>query len=59
MGASNRTPSRRFPRFVESDKPSFLGDWNQLVDMIDNEFIRLDNRINEMQSQINTLQNRK
>lgn len=58
MGASNRTPTRRLPLFTDDDKPSFLGDWNATMRLIENEFQRLESRINEQQAEINTLQNK-
>lgn len=57
MGASNRTTTRRFPLFTDDDKPSFLGDWNATMVLIEREFVRLDNIIAEQQLMINTLQN--
>lgn len=38
MGHTNRTPNVRLPQFVESDKPTWLGDVNETNTRIEAEF---------------------
>lgn len=35
MGATNKTTNYELPKFIGTDKPTFLGDWNGAMDKID------------------------
>ena len=39
MAATNRTPSKLLPQFVETDKPTWLGDVNGAFAKIDDAFV--------------------
>lgn len=39
MAATNTTPNLHLPQFVDSDKPSWLGDVNGAFDKIDRQFV--------------------
>lgn len=35
MGYSNVTPNYKLPQYIASDRPSYLGDWNEAMGIID------------------------
>jgi len=55
MGATNRTPNKQLPIFIDDDKPSWLGDFNDAMYKIDAEFGRIQGVLNDLQTQINNL----
>lgn len=66
MGASKDTGSLRLPIFEESDKPSWLMDWNQAMKTIqardDEQTARINSvfgLIAQLQAEINTLKGNK
>lgn len=42
MSATNNTPFLSLPNFTPNDEPSWLGDWNYMVNKVDEECKRLD-----------------
>lgn len=55
MAASSLTPTILLPQFEESDKPSWLGDFNQAMKKIDNAITVRDLTINNLTAQVNAL----
>lgn len=53
MGHTNQTPNKQLPQFVDSDKPTWLGDVNEVFQKIDAEFGRLQGVIDTLQTEIN------
>lgn len=53
MGHTNQTVNKQLPQFVDSDKPTWLGDVNEGFRKIDAEFGRLQGIIDNLQTQIN------
>lgn len=53
MSASNSTTNLFLPKFVDSDKPSWLGDWNGAMDKLDAGHAYLIGLINNLQNELN------
>lgn len=58
MSATNRTANYDFPQFLPTDKPSFLGDVNELAEKADAQIARLEGLINSLQTQVNNKQDK-
>ena len=57
MGFTNKTPRLRLPQWIGKDKPTFQGDMNEAFAIIENAYAELSQRLDDHQTQINTLQN--
>jgi chaperonin cofactor prefoldin len=57
VGYTNRTPNKYLPQFVESDKPSWLGDVNGAFSTIDNAFTTVESVQATTNNNVLTLQN--
>ena len=53
MGHTNQTVNKQLPQFVDSDKPTWLGDINEAMRKIDAEFGRLQGLADSLQTQVN------
>lgn len=53
MAHSLSTPNKALPKFADTDKPTWTGDWNELVTKVDAEFGRLQGLIDALQTQVN------
>lgn len=55
MGHSLQTTNKQLAQFVDDDKPTWLGDVNESLRKIDDEFGRIQGILNSLQTQINNL----
>ena len=53
MAHTNRTANYDLPQFAPTDKPSWLGDVNELAEKTDAQLARLEGLINNLQTQVN------
>ena len=59
MGFTERTsPKYRLPQFQDDDKPTWRGDFNEAMRLIDAELARLEGLLNSLQTQVNNKQDR-
>lgn len=58
MAHTNLTTNKHLPLFVDDDKPTWLGDFNEAMNKIDAEFGRLQGLIDSLQTQVNNKQDK-
>lgn len=58
MGATNVTPNLHLPQWVDTDKPSWLGDVNNAFTLIDNNQGNTAGQIASLQSRCTSLESR-
>lgn len=52
MGSSDQTPTRLLPLFIAKDKPTWQGDVNRAMRIIDDAFVQVDRQLDEVGGQI-------
>lgn len=57
MAHTMRTLNSRLPLFATEDKPTWTGDFNEAMKIMENEVIRLEGKISDLQRQITSLSN--
>ena len=53
MASSSFTPTVLLPKFVETDKPTWMGDWNSAMTKIDAAFAAKEAEIVTLTAQLN------